>query len=401
MLAGATLVLLAAFSPWALLRLLPLHELTSGLDGLRSRPQPLATTEARAEETTEIAQAHPPPAAGGHAGCRRTGRGRWSGRGRQALAGRQRSGRARGERVGSGGGGGRRRATRGGGAVRARTGGRRSSPAQTGGRWRGPAPTGGRWRGPAPTGGAGGPPRPRTAAGAVGVGHPGRPTHRVRRFKDPVARDGPLLPAGQRQPGRDRVGPAGSPAGPRTFASARTQRAGSRTSARRPRSAAARPGASRGPPVSERRLTYTFGPLERRGMLGPLRAGQAAVLAGGMLVAIVLIDHSPSAAGALIALLVVRGRGRGELCAARRPDRTGVGADRRLVRGASGERRNRRFRLRRRCSAASRAGSDAREPRAVRPGPGRAGRSCAASGSSRPPTASARSARSPSTSGGG
>jgi hypothetical protein len=57
MLEGATLVLLAAFSPWALLRLLPVHELTTGLDGLRSRPQSLASTEARAEQATEIAEA--------------------------------------------------------------------------------------------------------------------------------------------------------------------------------------------------------------------------------------------------------------------------------------------------------------------------------------------------------
>lgn len=35
MLAGTTLIILAAFSPWALLRLLPLHELASGLEGLR------------------------------------------------------------------------------------------------------------------------------------------------------------------------------------------------------------------------------------------------------------------------------------------------------------------------------------------------------------------------------
>lgn len=35
MLAGTTLVMLAAFAPWALLRLLPLHELASGVEGLR------------------------------------------------------------------------------------------------------------------------------------------------------------------------------------------------------------------------------------------------------------------------------------------------------------------------------------------------------------------------------
>ena len=56
MLEGATLVMLAAFSPWALLRLLPLHELSGGLDGLRSRPQLLASTDARAQGASEIAQ---------------------------------------------------------------------------------------------------------------------------------------------------------------------------------------------------------------------------------------------------------------------------------------------------------------------------------------------------------
>jgi hypothetical protein len=57
MLEGATLVMLAAFSPWALLRLLPLHELTGGLDGLRSRPQLLESTDARAQDASEVAQA--------------------------------------------------------------------------------------------------------------------------------------------------------------------------------------------------------------------------------------------------------------------------------------------------------------------------------------------------------
>ncbi len=44
LLAGLTLVLLAAFSPWALLRLLPLHELASAAAGMRHAPlQQLAT----------------------------------------------------------------------------------------------------------------------------------------------------------------------------------------------------------------------------------------------------------------------------------------------------------------------------------------------------------------------
>jgi hypothetical protein len=53
--------------------------------------------------------------------------------------------------------------------------------------------------------------------------------------------------------------------------------------------------------VTERRLTYSFGPLERRGLLGPVRAGQAAVIATGGVAAIVALDASPSALGVLVA----------------------------------------------------------------------------------------------------
>jgi hypothetical protein len=55
--------------------------------------------------------------------------------------------------------------------------------------------------------------------------------------------------------------------------------------------------------VTERRMSYTFGPLERRGILGPVRAGQAVIVALGVLMAIVLIDQSPSAGGAFAGLL--------------------------------------------------------------------------------------------------
>ena len=48
------------------------------------------------------------------------------------------------------------------------------------------------------------------------------------------------------------------------------------------------------------RLTYRFGPLERRGILGPLRAGQVVILAIGALLAIVVLDQAPTAAGALV-----------------------------------------------------------------------------------------------------
>ena len=57
--------------------------------------------------------------------------------------------------------------------------------------------------------------------------------------------------------------------------------------------------------MTPERLTYRFGPLERRGLLGPLRAGQAIVLAVGLLLAIALIDQSPTAAGAVAATLLL------------------------------------------------------------------------------------------------
>jgi hypothetical protein len=53
------------------------------------------------------------------------------------------------------------------------------------------------------------------------------------------------------------------------------------------------------------RLTYRFGPLERRGLLGPLRAGQAAVLAAGAVLAISVLDQAPSAGGALVAIALM------------------------------------------------------------------------------------------------
>jgi hypothetical protein len=56
--------------------------------------------------------------------------------------------------------------------------------------------------------------------------------------------------------------------------------------------------------VTPQRLSYRFGPLERRGLLGPVRGGQAACLAIGLLLAIVVLDRSPSASGALVAFLL-------------------------------------------------------------------------------------------------
>ncbi len=53
--------------------------------------------------------------------------------------------------------------------------------------------------------------------------------------------------------------------------------------------------------MSERRLTYSFGPLERRGLLGPVRVGQAAVIASGGVAGIAALDVAPSALGVLVA----------------------------------------------------------------------------------------------------
>ncbi len=55
------------------------------------------------------------------------------------------------------------------------------------------------------------------------------------------------------------------------------------------------------------RLSYRFGPIERRGILGPVRVGQAAVLALGALLAILALDRSPTATGAILATLLFGG----------------------------------------------------------------------------------------------
>jgi hypothetical protein len=61
--------------------------------------------------------------------------------------------------------------------------------------------------------------------------------------------------------------------------------------------------------MTEPRLTYSFGPLERRGLLGSLRAGQALIMAFGLVLAITLLDLYPSPVGALGALLSVAAAG--------------------------------------------------------------------------------------------
>lgn len=53
------------------------------------------------------------------------------------------------------------------------------------------------------------------------------------------------------------------------------------------------------------RISYRFGPLERRGILGPVRAGQAATLGAGIAIAVVAVDHAPTGAGVLGALIAL------------------------------------------------------------------------------------------------
>jgi hypothetical protein len=57
--------------------------------------------------------------------------------------------------------------------------------------------------------------------------------------------------------------------------------------------------------VSGPRATYRFGPLERRGLLGPVRAGQAAVIALAAALAVAALDRSPSVGGAFAGVLIL------------------------------------------------------------------------------------------------
>ncbi len=59
--------------------------------------------------------------------------------------------------------------------------------------------------------------------------------------------------------------------------------------------------------MSDERLGYRFGPLERRGILGSVRAGQATVIGIAAVLAVSVLDRVPSAAGALVAVTLVAG----------------------------------------------------------------------------------------------
>ena len=79
-------------------------------------------------------------------------------------------------------------------------------------------------------------------------------------------------------------------------------------------------------------MTYRFGPLERRGILGQLRAGQAAVVAAGAVLAIAILDREPTRAGGFLGGDRVDGVAGARVRAGRPPDARGVGADRPLLR---------------------------------------------------------------------
>jgi hypothetical protein len=57
--------------------------------------------------------------------------------------------------------------------------------------------------------------------------------------------------------------------------------------------------------MSDARLTYRFGPLERRGLVGPFSLIQVGTVAAALVAAVMLLDIAPSAGGALLGLVLV------------------------------------------------------------------------------------------------
>ena len=55
------------------------------------------------------------------------------------------------------------------------------------------------------------------------------------------------------------------------------------------------------------RLSYRFGPLERRGLLGPLRFGQVATIGGALAVGVELLDRVGGGAGVMAAIALLAG----------------------------------------------------------------------------------------------
>ncbi|MBV9336104.1 MAG: hypothetical protein JO262_06420 [Solirubrobacterales bacterium] len=55
--------------------------------------------------------------------------------------------------------------------------------------------------------------------------------------------------------------------------------------------------------MTDERLSYRFGPVERRGILGQLRAGQATVVGVGATAALLVLDREPTPAGAFLGMI--------------------------------------------------------------------------------------------------
>ena len=57
--------------------------------------------------------------------------------------------------------------------------------------------------------------------------------------------------------------------------------------------------------MTDQRVSYRFGPVERRGILGQLRAGQATVVGAGAVAALLVLDREPTPAGAFVGVIAV------------------------------------------------------------------------------------------------
>jgi hypothetical protein len=61
--------------------------------------------------------------------------------------------------------------------------------------------------------------------------------------------------------------------------------------------------------MTSERISYRFGPLERRGLIGPLRLSQFLTLAGGLVAVVVVLDAAPSPGGVLVCCVLLLGAG--------------------------------------------------------------------------------------------
>ena len=57
--------------------------------------------------------------------------------------------------------------------------------------------------------------------------------------------------------------------------------------------------------MSEERVSYRFGPLERRGLLGPMRIGQAISVGAALVVGVELLDHLGGGTGVMAAIVLL------------------------------------------------------------------------------------------------